>query len=346
MVKAGLLALSAVILFALGTSVEADEGGKAGDDESDLGVFTVQWENDTLSRTDRHYTNGIRLSWVSPKLKEQMPWAEDALRWLYPFDPGAKARIGVAVGQSIFTPGDIAAYELIEDDRPYAGWLYLGLSLHVDAKQKVFGTDVDFLDTLQLNVGIVGESSLAEQTQKFVHEAIKVQSPNGWEHQLDNEPGFALILERKWRTPALEFVGLEADAIPNLAVSIGNVDTSAGAGALIRFGDSLSVDYGPPNISSNLTGREFFDRVPGNFAWYLFAGASGRFVGRNIFLDGNTFGDSHSVNKNYLVGDLQAGAAVVYQNWRLAFTYLIRSREFEHQDEADRFGALNLSVRF
>jgi len=37
---------------------------------------------------------------------------------------------------------------------------------------------------------------------------------------------------------------------------------------------------------------------------YLFAFVDGRAVGRDIFLDGNTFTDSHSVTRKTFVGDL------------------------------------------
>ena len=66
----------------------------------------------------------------------------------------------------------------------------------------------------------------------------------------------------------------------------------------------------------------------------------------NIFLDGNTFFDSHSVEKNYLVGDLVAGAAVSGLGMRLGFSFVVRSPEFEGQDGPDRFGSFTLSFHF
>lgn len=83
-----------------------------------------------------------------------------------------------------------------------------------------------------------------------------------------------------------------------------------------------------------------------DFAWYLFAGAQGRAVARDIFLDGNTFSSSHSVDKKTFVADFQAGAAVIYRGVRLAATQVYRTREFDGQPQADRFGAISLSVRF
>ena len=59
-----------------------------------------------------------------------------------------------------------------------------------------------------------------------------------------------------------------------------------------------------------MPGGGYFRRKKG-FNWYLFAGLEGRAVFRNIFLDGNTFTDSHSVDSKHFVGDIQAGLAGV-----------------------------------
>jgi hypothetical protein len=40
-----------------------------------------------------------------------------------------------------------------------------------------------------------------------------------------------------------------------------------------------------------------------------------------------------------------AGAAVVYQHFRLAYTYVYRSNEFERQGHPDHYGSINLTAR-
>ena len=67
---------------------------------------------------------------------------------------------------------------------------------------------------------------------------------------------------------------------------------------------------------------------------------------RNIFLDGNTWKDSRSVDKKPLVGDLQAGLAITINGTRIAYTHVIRSKEFDGQDQHDEFGALSVSFNF
>ena len=71
-----------------------------------------------------------------------------------------------------------------------------------------------------------------------------------------------------------------------------------------------------------------------------------RLVARNIFLDGNTFAESHSVSKERFVGDFPVGLAVVIDRVRIAFTHVFRTREFKGQSRSDRFGALSISWKF
>ena len=102
-----------------------------------------------------------------------------------------------------------------------------------------------------------------------------------------------------------------------------------------------------PRIGPGIAGAGYFKKSDwDDVAWYFFAGLEGRYVARNIFLDGNTFADSHSVSKNPFVGEFQAGAAVTWGHLRLTFTHILRTREFEGQTQPDQFGAISLSTAF
>ena len=69
-------------------------------------------------------------------------------------------------------------------------------------------------------------------------------------------------------------------------------------------------------------------------------------MGRNIFLDGNTFEDSPSVDKRFFVGDANAGIAFTLGHYRLAYTINVRSKEFHNQEDEAVFGSLTLTRRF
>ena len=121
------------------------------------------------------------------------------------------------------------------------------------------------------------------------------------------------------------------------------VYTYASVGIMLRWGTHLKDDIGPPMISPGFPGLPAFN--PNRQAnWYLFAGFEARLVGRDIFLDGNANVDSHSVDKEPLVGDLQFGAAFHFNDMRIAFSQMLRSREFEGQDENSQLGLINFTL--
>ncbi|MDH5747990.1 MAG: lipid A deacylase LpxR family protein [Rhodospirillales bacterium] len=306
--------------------------------EDTSGIFTLEVENDLFGAgTDRHYTNGMRFSWISAE--STVPdWVRTGASYVPVFAIEGRKRLSYSLGQNMFTPDDITRTDAQPDDRSYAGWLYAGVGLISDTGSH--------FDNLELNIGLIGPASLAEFTQKGWHDAIGATRPEGWSHQLKTEPGVVLFYERKWRnrheiTPR----GLGIDLIPHAGFALGNVFTYGAAGVTMRFGDDLPNDYGPPRIRPSLPGSGYF--IPDDrFGWYLFAGVEGRAVGRNIFLDGNTFADSHSVDKRHWVGDLQFGAAVTLGRVRLAYTHVIRTEEFVSQENPDQFGSFSVSVRF
>jgi hypothetical protein len=75
-------------------------------------------------------------------------------------------------------------------------------------------------------------------------------------------------------------------------------------------------------------------------------GVEGRAVARDIFLDGNTWRESRSVDREVFVGDASAGVAVIMPFARLTVSYTARSREFETQRNTAQFGSVSLSFRF
>ncbi len=306
-------------------------------EEDDKGIVNIIFENDIFAGTDEGYTNGFRAAWLSSE-KNMPEWVNDAASWLPMFSPEGSKRVSVAIGQSMFAPEDLSSYNVIADDRPYAGWLYGSLGLVSDTGST--------LDNVVLTIGMVGPSSMAEQTQKFVHEVIDSPYPYGWHNQLENEVGINLAYERKWRAilQATPF-GVGVDAVPHVGVNFGNVDTNASVGATFRLGYDLPADYGPPRIRPSLPGSDFF--IPTKeMGGYLFTTIEGRAVARNIFLDGNTFRDSHSVNKENFVGSLQLGGTLTWGDARLSYTHVFMTKEYEEQDKAPQFGAITLSYRF
>lgn len=321
---------------------DAGDAGAASRQEGRAGALTVQVENDLFGGgTDRHYTNGLRVSWVSAE--NAVPGFVRDIGRLFPlFRDDGTVRWSVSGGQNMYTPSDIRDSALLRDDRPYAGWLYgsLGLSSETD----------DGIDNLDLTLGVVGPASFADETQKFWHDFIGATEPEGWDNQLHNEPGFMMSYERQWwrvlgGRAEDTGIGLDVDLSPHAGATVGTVMTYLNGGATVRIGQGLDAERAvPPRIRPSLPGSGYLS--PSGFSWYVFAGAEGRVVGRNIFLDGNTFGTSHKVDRTILVGDLQGGLSVHFGNWRMTYTQVYRTREFDTQDRPTVFGSLAVTASF
>lgn len=312
-------------------------------------VFTFYIENDYFGGTDRHYTNGLKASWLSADLVTwgQEGWRKTLVEAL-PFvnRPEGQKNFGLALGQNIYTPQDIDRVMPDPTDRPYAGWSYTEISF--------LSKTESVADVLALQVGMVGRHSYAQDTQRVVHRWIDSARPNGWEHQLEDEVGVNLVFERKWRLYARSVGGdLGLDLVPHLGASLGNVQSYANTGGTLRFGVNLPSDFGTQLIRAGGVVNSPLDdedpRVSRVRTWsvFLFAGADGRVVARDIFLDGNTFEDSPSVEKESLVADLSYGIGIISGKWQFTFTQVARTREFESQPEdMNEFGSLAFSRTF
>jgi len=308
----------------------------------DRPVWTFTLENDLPADTDRYYTNGFRIGRTSALNDVPTVMIDAASSVLGPI---GDVRWRAGLGQSLYTPTEIDRETPNPTDQPYAAWLYGTVGLINDVTLDGHSRQTSVL----LSLGVVGPAALGEQTQDFVHDLIGSQDPQGWDSQLDNEPALLLTVERRWVVPSREIIsGLRADLAPHAGLALGNVFTHAAAGMTLRFGEPPNGDYGPPRIQPHTPGSEYFAPATdgASFNWYVFTGIEGRAVARNIFLDGNTFGDSASVEKNPFVMDASAGAVVVIGNLRLAYIHALRTQEFEGQAGPSVFSGLSVGWRF
>lgn len=312
-------------------------------------ISTIYFENDLFNGTDSNYTNGVKFSLISPDLA---PHAEDGkiprrvlelvhrIPFIQESPPSYTHKVEFAFGQNMYTPTDTAKHELIRDDRPYAGWLYGATSYH---RRNNVNPNFAVMDTVEIQFGIVGPESIAEETQKRVHQLRNLDIPNGWDNQLKNEPGLAIVFERKRLFNPAITDQFGYSLIVNSGAALGNVYTYANAGMELRLGWNIPRDFGISLIRpAGSTRLEIGDR----FTLYVFGCADGRIVGQNIFLDGNTFTDSHSVDKEPFVTDLAAGFAIGYKNMMLTWTQVLRTKEFKGQKKAHSFGAIAFSFAF
>ena len=323
-------------------------------------AFTVENDFFGSAGTDRYYTNGVKATLIPD---EPPDWSNSIGNFLRKTEGRqvGKRKTAFSVGQNIYTPRDIERTDLITDDRPYGGWLYAGIGIHdrenmgVDGETTGTDHDRDRLVTTELVFGMVGPQSYAREVQTWWHKDIiglnNTREPRGWDNQLKNEFGIALGREVKWRKSIFRSDsprGFGIDRIFHLGGVVGNIYTYANTGAEIRCGWALPNDFGtaqsrPFGDASGLSASEW-EYPPSFFSPHFFIRVDGRAVARNIFLDGNTFADSHSVDKKTLVGDLSCGINITLcRELNLTYTHVYHSKEFEQQPLAHVYGSVTLA---
>jgi hypothetical protein len=319
-----------ILLLALSGFAQAEDELPV--DKSSIWTFDI--ENDAVAGTDRYYTSGLRIGWTSPT--SALPDFISTLGHTVWGD--GTQRIAIDISQSLFTPSNTQISPPDPTDRPYAGELTGDFSLIQDTARthSVLGVDL----------GMIGQAALGEQVQNGFHRLIGQTTNKGWGYQVPNEPLAELFAERTWRVPVAQFGGLDADVLPDLAAGVGNERVYGLAGVLLRIGHGLDADFGPARIRPGLSGSDAYVQTT-PIAWYIFAGGDGQLVGYDATLNGPAFQSSRSVSLTPVVGEAEAGLAVIAYGVRLSYTEAVQSAEFHHQRGGlFQFGALTLSAKF
>jgi len=264
--------------------------------------FSLYLENDVTAKTDHYFTHGTRLQYLT--------------------DEG----YGFSLGQSMYTPDNKWAKELLPYDRPYAGFLYLS------AFDTIVFTNGNNL-YLELQMGMTGPDSLAEDTQIWVHEHIGSMIPQGWKNQVYSH--FAFLFINRYTMPVYESSYFAID--PYVGTQIGNLADYITSGLNVYLGYNLPSTRNQPVIP--------FKGIRGE-GWqpyaYLYAGIEPKLMLYNMLLEDHRF----LIHPNSFVYDQNSGVVLGCKYCELTFSFCIRSREFEEQMKPEKFGSAKLSVNF
>ncbi|HPA69717.1 MAG TPA: lipid A deacylase LpxR family protein [Methanoregulaceae archaeon] len=325
------------------------------DEESVLkeSTFTFYQENDLYTGTDRDYTNGIKMTWISPDLSEYRDdprlsfWGHSLIDAL-PFNdaPGFLRTISLSMGQNIYTPDQIYEEDHKDGDRPYAGVTYCALGFH--------SRDALIMDTWEFDIGIVGPHSYAEKMQKAVHRWTNSDYPNGWENQIKDEPFLNLYYERKWRIfPGSAGKGFGYDVIPHMGCAVGNAFTAMNGGGQVRFGWNLPNDFGTllirPGSDTNAPIDEQdprYNRKIPRFGIHAFTALDGYACLLDITLDGNNFRSGDRVDRYPFFAHIAGGLGVVSGRFKATYAYVYRTKEYTTQKDRQKYGAVTISYTF
>ena len=351
--RTAIVAAAAVLCSLAGPAAsQNDLADQASPDEPAFrpGMLSIMWENDSPFHTlgtnddDRHYTNGVS---IEASVIPSDAFYDDHLRILDLFGEFDRPRVatGLSLRHFIFTPDNITTQTSQPNDQPYSGWLTFGLFM-----QRQEGRTFDHV---QLDLGVTGQNSGAQELQEFVHSILPGQDDPAWTNQLQSEFAVQLKYQRRWRLrlthdeqgnlaladesdadAATGSRGSGFEAIPYAGFRAGNVFDDVSVGTLVRYGWPLPDNFGPGRVF------EFADHtrtVSKDFGISVFARAGARLVGHNIFLDGSSF-QSNRLNPTPLVGEFQAGVEVEWKGCYFGYMQAVSTKEFGGQNGTDRQG--------
>lgn len=303
--------------------------------------FNILSENDAYVNqfVDRYYTAGTILGYTSKEYDFDCQNKDSKIHWLkyisfFPNQPKI-SRFKISLAQDIYTPYSRTNPPDI-GDHPYGG--YLRLNFGLSHRQE------SLLENIVLSAGMVGPSSVAYETQKFIHYLTNNPIFYGWGTQLKSEFILNLDYQLIKKIYLWDSRYISSDILPALDVALGNADTHFSLGGRWRIGYNLDSDFGVNKVNSSFSGGMPYNN---RFSFYVFGGISGRYQARNIFIQGNSFGKSTGIDMEYLIYDGEIGGALLYRGFRLAYTFTHTSKTFRTEPQGGHnFGSVELNIAF
>lgn len=305
--------------------------------------------NDSFAGTDKHFTNGINLSWLDDTFNttdnNQSSIYSNLLHDLVnkipliQIDHSKNHNAGISLSQIMITPSDIEISTPQYDDVPYAG--YLALAFYM------FEWDKESFREFRVEFGVVGKESGAEFAQKLVHRTIGSPKPQGWDTQIGTQYTVNMLFrygEKTWVNNNIN--GLSMDWFNHFGIQAGNFITDAFGGTMLRIGDNyiknFNVHY--PYLKEEASLLQSATKHSG-VGWSLSTGLNAELLGYTYILN-EAKSEGYSTQKNLLNISLYAGADLYYAAHKLTLFYESQSPYTTQQNKADIFGGLIYSYQF
>lgn len=270
--------------------------------------LSITTENDVylLQNTDRYYSNGALIHFRFIPEKNAFLGIKHK--------EATKRIIEIELSQKFYTPKDLTLTDVAEFDRPYAGWLYTGLSISDFPKPNQ-------LLSYGVELGVVGDISGADGFQTWYHRNFGFPVPRGWDLQIRNELVANLKGSYSYQFPLLKN---SIDLIATSSAVLGTGFINVMQQADIRFGKLQSLDESAFKNAIIGRRRNGFDRHA-----YFFLGYGEQLVGHNVTIQGSLWKDNspHTEDIHTRIQRFRVGWAASSVNTTFKMTYNWLSEE-------------------
>ena len=317
------LFLIAACLFAGISTFAQDRGHEIG----------FQWDNDSFlgKGSDRYYTNGFFINYRHAADFSKLKRRNDIANYI----------VGFELGQKIFNArsGRLPSADYV--DRPFAGYLYLGVSGNIIYKNE---TAVK----LTANAGIIGPAAGGYPIQKFIHNTFGFYKLNSWQYQVRNAAQLNLKLEVNKLLARASW----ADVSLGGYVNAGTGFDGAGIGPMLRLGNfnQLFQSVSTQSTVSRASGNTLLHK--NELFFYYKPQISG--VLYDATVQGNIFKDHPEPGTQEIVGDInhfvfsnQLGVAFTTSRFVFDVGAVIESREVKQMVKSThQWGSVTVLYRF
>lgn len=291
--------------------------------------FGFRSENDSYlaDGQDQYYTNGLLLNFRTAL--DQSKLGNKKLN---------KMILEFEAGQKIYNPHSGSTLDIVNIDRPFAGYLYAGAALNL-----LYNSENNL--KLSLQTGTIGPSALAKEAQELLHSALGFYEIKGWQWQVKNE--FAINASAEYNYLLNRSTTGEADFAANTYVNIGNTFSGAGAGIMLRAGaiNPLFNSAGTQSrVSKNAPEKDIVKKE-----FFFYAKPMLHFIAYDATIQGGLFiKDKGPVvfKAKPLVFSQQAGAIYSQNRFTADFSILFKTREVKSIAGPHQYGSIALYYRF
>jgi lipid A 3-O-deacylase len=285
-----------------------------------------QSDNDSYlaQGSDRYYTNGLflnfRFATDSSKLKPGMQ----------------KKIIELSAGQMIFNPRLGFSPDPLKQDRPFAGYLYVGGAINWFRK-------AEDLFRASVQIGTVGPNSLAQDGQELLHSSFGFYEPAGWAYQIKNEA--AINTSVQYIKVMQRANNKKTDFTFEGYANAGTTFSGLGAGILFRAGNIEQLfNSSSYNARIGSRTREAYTRNE----LFFYAKPQLNVVAYDATFQGSLFNDNSPItfDTKPLVFAQQFGVNYSTGRLTLDFNVIFKTKEVKSTATAHQYGSLRLNYRF
>ncbi len=289
--------------------------------------FGFKSDNDSYlgQGSDRYYTNGLfidfRRAFDQQKLKAGLE----------------KKTYEISAGQKMFNPYSGYAPDPNRQDRPFAGYLYVGGALNW------FHVNESILKT-SIELGTTGPNSLAEDGQELLHKTVGFYALDGWQYQVKNE--LAINLSAQYTKLLTRVADNAVDFSFEGYANAGTTFSGAGAGLIFRGGalnQLFNSAYTNSVIGHNAKTKALVKREI-----FFYAKPQLNFIAYDATVQGSMFNNDSPVTFGVkpVVFAQQLGLNYSSQRFTIDYSVLFKTKEIKSNARAHQWGALTMYYRF